>query len=432
MGKVFISAKQPSPAWRFYRLGIVVAALILGLLAPLGPVSGQSDGGIRVISDRQEINFPDVVTFSLTAEAEQEIVQVRLNYRIAGSRAWAYTYPDFTPGRRIAASFDNLIAEAGYLPPGARIEYYYSIRDSSGNQYQTPLKVFEYTDNRFQWAQTQIGPLTLFHHDVSPSRADALAQELAVELERVRDLLQLEEEQPVRGFIYNEYAEAVPAFPSYSRTITEKEVFHGFAFPSHNVFVGVGSQSRLIVHEVAHLLLAQALESQGRPIPSWLDEGFATYVEPDFSPYSGQSLSSRGLPLQAMSSMSGTPQEINLFYLKSASVVSYLIEEHGVESFQRFLKELRQSYFVDGALLSVYGFDTEGLEELWAASPRGRVAPSSGSGGLESPFVMFNTWFLGGLVLAVMALFLVRYVINKLRSSEDPEDRLQPWEDPDL
>jgi hypothetical protein len=411
---------------------MVIVALILGLLAPLGQVSGQGGGDIKVVNDSQEINFPDAVTFNLTAEADQEIVQVRLNYRIAGSRVWAYTYPDFTPGQRVAASFDNLISEAGYLPPSARIEYYYSLRDSSGNQHQTPLKVFEYTDNRFQWEQTQIGPLTLFHHDISQSRADALAQELAVDLERIRELLQLEEEQPVRGFIYNRYAAAVPAFPSYSRTITEGEVFHGFALPSHNVFVGVGLQPRLIVHEAAHLLLAQALESEGRPIPSWVDEGFATYVEPDFSPYSGQSLSSQGLPLQAMSSMSGTPQDINYFYLKAASVVDYLIEERGVESFRQFLKELGQGRSVDGALLSVYGFDTNGLEGLWAASARGRVAPSSERGSLELLFLTFNAWFLGGLVLAVMALLLVRYVINKLRTSDDPEERLQPWEDPDL
>jgi hypothetical protein len=409
-----------------------MVALILGFLAPLGQVSGQSGGDIRVLSDSQAVNFPDVVTFSLTAEAEHEIVQVRLNYRIVGSPVWAYTYPGIVPGRKIAASFDNLISEAGYLPPGARIEYYYSLRDSSGNQYQTPLKVFEYIDNRFQWEQTQIGPLTLFHHDVSQSRINALAQELAVELERIRELLQLEEEQPVSGFIYNGYAEAVPAFPSYSRTITEEEVFHGFAFPSHNAFVGVGLQPGLIVHEAAHLLLAQALESEGRHIPSWLDEGFATYVEPNFSPYSGQSLSSQGLPLQAMSSMSGTPQDINYFYLKSASVVDYLIEERGVESFQQFLKELGQGRPVDGALLSAYGFDTNGLEGLWAASPRGRVAPSSESGSLESLFMTFNTWFLGGLVLAVMVLLLGRYIINKLRPSEKMEDRLQPWEDPDL
>jgi hypothetical protein len=406
--------------------------LILGLLAPLGQVSGQGGIDIKVISDSQEVNFPDVVTFNLTAEAEQEIVQLQLNYRIAGARMWVYAYPDFTPGRRIAASFGSLISEAGYLPPGARIEYYYSIRDSSGNQYQTPLKVFEYTDNRFHWEQTQIGPLTLFHHDISQARADALAQELGVELERISDLLQLEGEQPVRGFIYNGYAEAVPAFPSHSRTITEGEVFHGFAFPSHNVFVGVGLQSGLIVHEVAHLLLAQALESEGRPIPSWLDEGFATYVEPGSRPYSGQSLSSQGLPLRAMSSMSGTPQDINYFYLKSTSVVAYLIEDRGVESFQRFLRELRQGRSLDGALVSVYNLDTDGVEGLWATSASGRVAPSSGSGSLASPFVLFNTWFLGGLVLAVMALLLVRYIINKLRPTDDQEERLQPWEDPDL
>jgi Peptidase MA superfamily len=430
VSKVFTSAGQAWSIWRYCRLGTVIAALILGLAAPLGPVSGQG-GDIRVLSNHHEVNFPDVVTFNLTAEAENEIVEVRLNYRIAGSRVLTYTYPHFTPGRRIAANYNGLISEAGYLPPGARIAYYYSIRDSSGNHLQTPWRVLEYTDTRFQWEQTQVGPLTLFHHDVSQSKTDALARELAVELGLIHDLLQLEEQQRVRGFIYNKYAEAVPAFPLYSRTLTEEEVFHGFAFPSHDVFVGVGLQPRLIVHETAHLLLAQKLESEGRPIPSWLDEGFATYVEPDYRPYSGQSLSSQGPPLRAMSALSGSPQDINYFYLKSASVVAYLIEEHGVVPFQQFLEELRQGRSVGGALLSVYGFDADGLEGLWSDSNRGRAAPSPGSGSLSSPFLLFNTWFLSGLVLAVMALLLIRYAIGKLRPSDDPEEGLQPWEDPD-
>jgi hypothetical protein len=431
VGKVFTSAGQSWPIRRYCRLGAVIAALILGLVSSLGSASGQ-DGGIRVLSDRHEVNFPNVVAFHLTAESEYEIVEVRLNYRIAGSRVLAYTYLDFNPGRRVSASFDNFIPEAGYLPPGARIAYYYSIRDSAGNHLQTPRKVFEYTDTRFKWEQTQVGPLTLFHHDVSQSSADALAQELAVELERIRDLLQLEEEQPVRGFVYNGYAEAVPAFPMHSRIITEEEVFHGFAFPSHDVFVGVGLQPRLIVHEAAHLLLAQKLESEGRPIPSWLDEGFATYMEPDYQPYSGQSLSSQGPPIRAMSTLSGTPEDINYFYLKSASVVAYLIEEHGVASFQQLLEELRQGRSIGGALLNVYGFDADGLDGLWSNSARGRAAPPSGSGSLASPFVLFNTWFLSGLVLVVMALLLIRYAIGKLRSSDDAEERLQPWEGPDL
>jgi hypothetical protein len=35
-------------------------------------------------------------------------------------------------------------------------------------------------------------------------------------------------------------------------------------------------------------------------------------------------------------------------------------------------------------------------------------------------------------MLVVMAAVMVRYVVNKLRARDDPEEGLQPWEDPDL
>ena len=255
---------------------------------------------------------------------------------------------------------------------------------------------------------------------------------MAGELERLRDLLQLNTEQPIKGVIYNHRSAAVAAFPKRSRTMTEQHVFEGFAFPTLGLFVGLGLEPRLIIHESAHLLLHQKLGPRALPVPAWLDEGFASYVEPGSVAYSGQSLRALGAPLKNMASIHGTPRDIGIFYLKAESVVSYLVEEHGVESFQRFLGLISQGRSVNNALKITYGFDIVELDSLWGAGSdgppvRGRITP-----GRPSPFLYFDAWVFGLLGLVVMAAAAVRYVTSKLRPSLDPEEGLQPWEDPDL
>ena len=107
-------------------------------------------------------------------------------------------------------------------------------------------------------------------------------------------------------------------------------------------------------------------------------------------------------------------------------MVAYLIEEYGRRSFQLFLSGLRQGSSVDEALLSAYGFDIEGLDSNWANSDLGRTAREPGKSIPLTPFLLFNSWFLGLFILLVMVLVLVRYVYRKLRPADD--DYLD-WDD---
>ena len=419
--------------------GVVLVLLAVAALATALPVFGQGAGAIRLVGEEQALNFPGRLEFVATVESINQLVQARVNYRIVGSRAWTYASvelpqengpengPESGPQNRATLRFGNLLQDSVHLPPGTNIEYYYSFSDRAGNSLETQLNTFEYFDNRYQWQELDAGPLTLLYHDISQSTVAGLADQLAEDLSRISSLLQLQQVDPFRGFVYNSFREAAPAFPNQSRTITEQQVFHGFAFPSSGVFLGIGLDSRIIVHESAHLMLRQSLESGGRPIPAWLNEGFASYVEPGSRPYSGQSLSSQGLPLRAMSVVSGTPQGINYFYLKSESVVAYLIEEHGVESFQRFLASLRRGNNVDLALSAAYGFDLTGLEANWAISDSGRSRSASGRFNPVTPFLLFNSWLLSGLILVVVTIVSVRYVIRKIRPPSD--DGSFYWDD---
>ena len=425
------------PVFRKSRKRLSIIAVILTLLMLLNLASAPSQESlsrIRVVSDTWQVEFPSRVVFNLAAEATGSIpgriVEVRLRYRLAGRGAWSYAYPEFAPGHRITATHSLNTGGAKYLPPGTKLEYYYLLRDSAGGRLETLPKTLEYIDTRFQWDETRIGPLALYYHDIPRSYVRRLTGEVETGLTRIQDLIGLDSPGPIQGMVYRRRSDAIVAFPHQSRTITEQHVFAGFAFPQRGLFLGVGADPGLIIHESAHLLLHQHMSASASLLPDWLDEGFASYVEPDSRPYSGRALAGMGMPLHAMTRTPGKPNDISIFYQKAESVVAYLIEEHGTDQFRAFLDHLRRRHTVDTALTAIYGFDTSGLESRWSGWDggfSGRPAQDR-----PSPLVYLDVWLFGGLVLLVMVVVTVRYIIGKLRPNDDPEDRLQPWEDSDL
>ena len=422
---------------RFHSLG-AAAALAMALALGLGVQPAFATGeDIQVVSEEQTVKFPDEVDFDLTVESAAEITEVRLFFRPLGSRIWTYAYPSFEPGKRVTANLKVNTTGGSYLPPGARLEYYYLIRDAAGNVLETRPSIFEFTDHRFQWKQTQIGPLILTYHDLPASQVSEVEQQVSDALERLIDLLRTTPEAtpeaswevPVQGVIYNNRNEALEAFPFQSETISESGVFQGFAFSSYGIFVGIGLEPRLIVHETAHLLLHQALGSQAPDLPAWLNEGFASHVEPGSVSYGSKGLRDQGLPLRAMSKVSGSPSHIGTFYLKSESVVGFLVEYRGTPAFQQLLERLRGGQPVDEALMLVYGFDTDGLEALWAAEADGPQAPSPSLPSRPSPYLYLDAWVFGGIALLVFFMLSTRSAYRWMRRQASSEGILSPLEE---
>ena len=426
-----------------------ILAFAAAIIAP-GPwpsaPAALAAGGIEVVRSDWEVRYPHELSFALTLESELDIADVRLFYRPLGSNVWSYSYADFSPGPPLPARQGKLwtarlsfrLTGSDYVPSGAQVEYYYRITDVAGNVYRTATDVLEVLDQRFRWDRTGIGSLLLLHHDLSSSRTRAGAEDIEASLALARDLLALESVRPIRGVVYNSSAEARDALPHQSRTITDAGVFGGYAFAPWSTFVVVGFNAGLIAHESAHLLLDQALGERALPVPAWFDEGFSIYVEPGLDRRRG-SVDPGGLPLSAMTAISGTPSRIRAFYRKSGSVVAYLIDEYGADSFRRLIRELALGHPFEEGLVNTYGFDVGQLEARWAGDTGGPAAESpplpnqKGAGG--NLWASSSAIVLGVLAVAVSFYVTVRYALGKLRraqDSPDSEEGLQPWEDPDL
>ncbi len=418
------SALTLLPLYLTVTLTVLFAALAL-------PVTHADRGAIRILETRQQVNFPDGVRLTLTAESDADIVEVKVYFRAVSSGIWSYAYADFEAGSRVVATISIPESETVYLPPGVDVEYYYRIRDARGAVLNTERAAMEYLDDRFDWRRVSIGPLELLYHNLDDGRVAGAARDISKDLGRVSDLLQLQPRGGFKGVIYNSYADANAVFPVQSQTTTSRGTFAGYAFPEQGVFVGQGLDRRIIVHESAHLLFRDALGEKALDTPAWLDEGFATYNEPNVQIRSSRSLYDRTPPLRAMNSLSGTPETIPLFYYKSASVVAYLIEEHGQDNFRRFLGELRRGRVIDDALLDVYGFGVNGLDDRWAGlSAQSAPFPSQQLRDEPSPFVFLDVWVLAGVALVSVAAVGFRFVYTRLRRNSgdnynDPAD----WDD---
>ena len=418
----------------------MMAVLLLSLLLGSSlPVSAAGDT-IRVLTDRMEVRFPGDVLFSLEVEGEEEIVEVRLYYRVLPSGFWTYAYPNVIPSNHVATSFNLDIAGLSYLPPGTELEYYYVIRNSQNEVIETDLEKFVYVDDRFQWQTTQAGPLTIYWHDLSESRVESTARRVESSLAEIAELLQVEPDEPLRGVIYNSQREAREAFPFQSDTITEQGIFQGFAFPAEGVFVGVGAEANLMVHEAAHLLLNEAASSPISRVPPWVNEGFATYVEPSVDSYRQgfqDGADPSRMPLRHMTSVPGSRQNIRYFYSKSRSVVGYLLETYGSETFLNFIGQLDDGRHHDSALNATYGFDLDGLDQRWSASlsqqSHGDSGAGGGGGGSTPSFAYLDSLLIGFLALLGVAVlvgsFVVRRVARKSGAGQEDEGLTQEeWE----
>jgi len=62
------------------------------------------------------------------------------------------------------------------------------------------------------------------------------------------------------------------------------------------------------------------------------------------------------------------PDKANLSYSQSYSIVNFLIDTYVQEKLTELLNALRDAKPIDDALLEVYGFDTDGLEDAWRQS----------------------------------------------------------------
>ncbi len=368
------------------RLVVLLGLTVLFLATVVSP-SASAQGGIEVTAADVVNKFPEEVVFRLSAHSEATIEQVTLHYQILPDGVMAYGRPDFTPAERVQVDFHlkGNDPPRSYLAPGAPIDYFWEIEDGAGNKLTTDPATFVYEDIRFSWESASEGNVSVYWYDGSRSSAESSLAVARETLDEMAALLGATVDYPVKVWIYDSYEDMLPALVRRSEAHAQRVVVAGMRVASDTVLLQGEGAGDVLRHELTHIVTKVAGEGPYGSLPTWLDEGTAMYAQSE--PGEGYtSALDRAverdslLSVRSMTSPTGDPSKVGLFYGQAWSLVDFLIETYGPAKFAELFATFKEGSTVDKALLKVYGFDQGGLEDAWRASlglsPRERPTPT--------------------------------------------------------
>ncbi len=131
--------------------------------------------------------------------------------------------------------------------------------------------------------------------------------------------------------------------------------------------------SAALAHELAHVVLADRFATE--PLPRWIDEGVAILADAPEKRQrhwrSTQQAIARGAHFRLVELLTlqdyPPPGRWGAFYDQSASLVEYLVEQNGHQSFAEFV-ELSREHGYETALRRVYRLGVRELERKWHAA----------------------------------------------------------------
>ena len=356
---------------------IALALLAVWLLAAvLLPGSTRAGSGLEILSSSAVMDFPYHMIFSISAESDAEINDIRLLYtveRMEIAKVVSEIYIQFMPGRSVDADWVWDMRKTGGLPPGSSIDYWWTVTDADGQKTETAPLTVDIEDERYNWNTLTEGNIVLKWYEGGEDFAGELMDATRDALALLEDNTGAELEDEICIYIYASSQDLRGSM------IYPQEWTGGVAFTRYGVIaIGISPTEnsmawgkRAIAHELTHLVIHRVTLNPYNNLPTWLDEGLAMSSEGDLEPGFVSALESVGsdddfITVRSLASpFSVYAGESMLAYAESYVIVSYLIEEFGRDKMFELLNVFHEGGGYDDALLSVYGFDMDGLNALW-------------------------------------------------------------------
>ena len=343
---------------------------------------------ISVLDSSTEAHFPTALVFKIKAESSSDIIKIRLNYQVEKmnfAKVISESWPQFIPSLKVETRWIWDMRNAS-LPPSATIRYWWTIENKDGNKMVTPVTSILFTDDRYPWQSLSSGNLTLYYYERNQSIANELMTIAVQALEKITEDTSVHLEKPVDLYIYasSEDLQGSLIFP--------REWTGGITFADYSIIaIGISPQDldwgkNALAHELGHMVTHQMTFSPyGVYLPTWLDEGLAMLAEGKLDPNSQSYLKKAAaehkfISIRSLSSpFSAKSAEAYLSYAQSRSIVGFLISNYGRDKMSSLLNLLKEGNSIDEALAEVYGFDQDGLDQLWQESlttPPNQTEPS--------------------------------------------------------
>ncbi|MBT4510740.1 MAG: peptidase MA domain-containing protein [Chloroflexi bacterium] len=343
---------------------------------------------INVISADSTVDFPASLTFNLEAESSHEITDIELRYTIEKVTVTSVTTtikPDFVTGIHVITRW-RWDTRKFDLPPGARINYKWIVTNNTGDKLETESATLIFEDSRHSWSELAEENVRLLWYKGDATFGQELMDAAQTALAKLAQDTGAKLEREARIYIYGDTDELHEAL------IYPQEWTGGLAFTDYGIIViGISTDrlswgKRTIAHELSHLVIHQMTYNPLSNVPTWIDEGLAMFTEgglrDDLADNLDDALEDDTLfPVRSLGGSFPTDsEEAGLAYAQSYSLVSFLIENYGSEKMMALLELLKQGNSYDDALLEIYEFDVDGLDEEWRTSlglQPNRIAVSS-------------------------------------------------------
>lgn len=350
---------------------VLLVALLIGLL---GTVNVQAGGGLAVTDSSVEIDFPMRLNFSVTAESDVDITDIRLQYRVdrmGHARVISEVFIEFAPAPAVEAEWTWDMRKTGGLPPGSSVEYWWTVENAAGDRIETSPSRLRIEDSRYAWQSLTDGLLTLYWYEGDTAFAREIINTARQVLTRLAETTGARLKNPINLYIYASAEDLQGAM------IFPQEWTGGVAFTRYStIAIGIAPDRlewgrRAMAHEITHLVTHQMVFNPYNDLPTWLEEGLAVYAEGPLHPAFADLLAAATaddalISVRSLSSpFSAYAEESALAYAQSYSIIDFLISSYGQESMLELLNTFSRGSGYDEALMAVYGLDMDGLNVLW-------------------------------------------------------------------
>lgn len=375
-------------------VAVVLAGLAAGLLA-LGSVAPAS-AQVQTADQAVEMPDPALIRFSLRVSGAP-ITSAVVNYqRATRTGSLGGSVDAEVPSRGTGVLTAELVTNGprAYIPVGTRFTYHWTLRTEGGETIQTEPQQFVFLDGRFQWQMMEEGDVRVFWY-ADEALARSVLNASAVAVADMADLLEVDIDFPITVVLYRGTDDGRAAQQPRGGVYDEMARTGGTRVASDlvHVYDSLGlTWEDITRHEITHVITSAAGDGAFTSLPSWIDEGLATYAQEQkggrVAAVAFAIQTDTTLRLRNLAAPTNRAELIELFYGQSWSTMEYLIDTYGRESVAELLASIKSGNTTDEALMEIYGFDQDGLYNEWRVAnglePR-EFAPVAGGATTAQP-----------------------------------------------
>ncbi len=384
--------RLPAPPTGISRAGVglraraaaVLAAVLLlgpgllgpGLLGPFGaPVllaASTAFGAPRATS-----TYLQGVTFVQPVDLAAEPTMVELLMTEPGVPGASVTQVAAPSGTGQVELRSTLDTTHGELTTNTTVVGRWRLTFSDGSQQVGPPATVTYADTRFSW-RTMSGTVVRLHWydgDTSFARQAIALGDGAIA--RAAQLLGVTESTPIDFFIYADQSAFSDALgPGAHENVAgeahpEIRTMFGLITPDE---IGTSEVSRVVEHELTHLVFDTATKNPYHEPLHWLNEGVAVYLSEGYASLyrdavQGAVADGSIMPLAALTGdFPAAYDRFLLAYGESVSAVDFIIRKYGRDALVRLIRSYAGGVTDDQAFQAALGLDTAAFDASWQAS----------------------------------------------------------------